>query len=142
MHEETGWDWSLNKSSLPCSPLLSHQLASQPSTHSSSIPFSDIKTISHTSEMKIDGFYLMVSPSLQRLVLVPLLFQSLYIFPALPQSPQPPPQLLRNIRHRETTVQHHPCVLQKENKAPTSGRAVKCLNLAGMSMGLDHQSRE
>ena len=142
MHEETGWGWSLNKRFLPCSPLLSHQNPSQPSMHSSSLPFSDIKTISPTSQMKIDGFYLMVSPSLQCLVVVPLLLQSLYIFPALPQSPQPSPQLLRNIRHRETTAQHHPCLLRKGSKAPTSGRAVKCLNLAGMNVGLDHQSRE
>lgn len=87
--------WSLNKSSLPwsplLSPLLSHQHASQLSTHSSSLPFSDIKIISLTSEMKIDGFYLMVSPSLQWLIAVPLLFQSLHIFPALPWPPHIPP---------------------------------------------------
>lgn len=134
--------WSLEKCFLPCSPVLSHQHAWQPSTYSSSLPFSDIKTISPTSEMKIDGFYLMVSPSLQCLVVVPLLFQFLYIFLTLPRPPQPPPQVLRNLRHSKTTAQHHPCLLRKGSKAPNSGRAVKCLNLAGMNLGLDHQSRE
>lgn len=96
---------------------------------------------SPASETKIDGFYLMVSPSLQWLIAVPLLFQSLY-FPSPSPTSSAPSQLLRIIRDKKTTAQRHPCLLRKGSKSPTSGRVVKCLNLAGMNLGLDHQSRE